>query len=1169
MIWIVRLLTFVLFLTISGAVGLAFIIERASRSPLDAHFLTPWIERNASAQLAGGTVSIGETRIALQPGQQGAHLLLTDVTATGGAVADPLHMDEVLLQLSLPDALVGQLRITRMDIEGFRVSIRRETDGRIGYSITPTVTQPDRSGALAVPGWGDVAEASTSAPPAGRGPDTVSSGDAQRGLNQLRASLTADEGALALFEAVRIANAEVIFDDTLTDKRVVIHDATLSLETDRTAVRVDVEGLFEAGSSISDGRLQLTTPLDPGADLAFDLALNDFALSDAAAYLPAALSAEERTDGVDLQLTGSLRSTGRLDSFSARLFALGKLSEAHATFLPEPTLAVAGRRRVGGAGGWSLSVVAPAIDFASEPILRSYLSDTFSYAGEIGGTVGLEVAEDGRLLGLDFATTVSPGLLTIPDLYTRQVRLDAGRFEGRFTPEGLDFTRLELAPVINGRSLPLRGLELGIQRRPDGEQAISFGMETDWALRPVDILALWPDVTDDPGRQWFEANVTDGQTREQALFLSLTTTRDRQVRIEDLRAAIAFTDGRTTVTEGLGQATGMNGQVEINNGLYQIELARGRLGTIDAADTSITVDLREPDAGTIAFEGAFNGALRQSLAFLSRSNVGLDALADAVPLDRLSGTFGATGQLRASLQQPARFAPVFDFQVEVSDARVSNFLGGLDLSADYLPMRVGPDRIATTGPVRLGKIAAETTTDIRLTKGGVEELKLKATFAGLIADAAGLLGPLPDYIQGRAEGALTYTQTNSGQRVLEISSTLDQADINLAPLPYFKPIGQPAQAEAIVLLDQNGLDSIKRFSLNGPALNLMGEIDLRDGGTALARAELQNLIVGDSGIGRLVVVNEPEFITVTLADGQLDGRPLIEAIVEGQGKRHANIITGDTATNATTLNNKPWIIAISGIRRFVVPGGKAFTDITLQATIDQGAVHQFDLSAKAPPHLPGRAAGLGNLRASLIPRANGFYRLAFQSDDAGSLFATLGLTTEIRGGEITVEAQSALPLPKGGWLGRMELNNFSVLQAPVMIQLLSVASLTGILELASGSGLQFESLDSNFTYGNSALYLDDLRMVGPSVGLTAEGSVDFGGQRFGVEGNVTPFNILSEFAGALPVIGGVLTGTDGGGVFSAGYRIDGTFDAPAVTVNPFQVLTPGVYRQWFQDIFGN
>ena len=119
------------------------------------------------------------------------------------------------------------------------------------------------------------------------------------------------------------------------------------------------------------------------------------------------------------------------------------------------------------------------------------------------------------------------------------------------------------------------------------------------------------------------------------------------------------------------------------------------------------------------------------------------------------------------------------------------------------------------------------------------------------------------------------------------------------------------------------------------------------------------------------------------------------------------------------------------------------------------------------------------------------------------------------------------------------------------------------LELASGSGLQFVSLD-NF-YGNSALYLDDLRMVGPSVGLTAEGSVDFGGRRFGVEGNVTPLTCSASSPGRCPSSAACLLARMAGRVLS-GYRIDGTFDTPEVTVNLFQVLTPGVYRQWFQDI---
>ena len=165
----------------------------------------------------------------------------------------------------------------------------------------------------------------------------------------------------------------------------------------------------------------------------------------------------------------------------------------------------------------------------------------------------------------------------------------------------------------------------------------------------------------------------------------------------------------------------------------------------------------------------------------------------------------------------------------------------------------------------------------------------------------------------------------------------------------------------------------------------------------------------------------------------------IEAILRGQGKRNANIITGETEARADGLNDKPWIISVSGIRRFVVPGGKV-NEITLQATIDKGAVLQFDLPQPRPA--PSAAPGAGQSarlydapRQRLLPP-----RLPVRRCRLAVL--ALGLTSDIRGGRIAVVAESALPLPKGGWLGRMELSDFSILQAPVMVQLLSVASLT-------------------------------------------------------------------------------------------------------------------------------
>ncbi|MGA0234491.1 MAG: hypothetical protein ACO3NE_02775, partial [Alphaproteobacteria bacterium] len=72
--WLVRLLTFVLFLVVAGAVGVVIVLERASRYPVEADFLTPWLERNASEQIQGGIVKIEKTRIALEPGQGGARL---------------------------------------------------------------------------------------------------------------------------------------------------------------------------------------------------------------------------------------------------------------------------------------------------------------------------------------------------------------------------------------------------------------------------------------------------------------------------------------------------------------------------------------------------------------------------------------------------------------------------------------------------------------------------------------------------------------------------------------------------------------------------------------------------------------------------------------------------------------------------------------------------------------------------------------------------------------------------------------------------------------------------------------------------------------------------------------------------------------------------------------
>ena len=168
--WLIRLLTFVLFLGVAGSVGAVIVLERASRYPVEANFLTPWLERNASEQIDGGIVSIEKTRIALHPGKGGARLLLTGVSASGGPASEPLNIGEMAVAVSLPDLMLGRMRLTRVSIDDLSFAARRESNGTFGFSVAPSSGQDDLMNLEGVPAMGSVAEAATL-------PEAASAGD--------------------------------------------------------------------------------------------------------------------------------------------------------------------------------------------------------------------------------------------------------------------------------------------------------------------------------------------------------------------------------------------------------------------------------------------------------------------------------------------------------------------------------------------------------------------------------------------------------------------------------------------------------------------------------------------------------------------------------------------------------------------------------------------------------------------------------------------------------------------------------------------------------------------------------------------------------------------------------------------------------------------------------
>jgi hypothetical protein len=188
------------------------------------------------------------------------------------------------------------------------------------------------------------------------------------------------------------------------------------------------------------------------------------------------------------------------------------------------------------------------------------------------------------------------------------------------------------------------------------------------------------------------------------------------------------------------------------------------------------------------------------------------------------------------------------------------------------------------------------------------------------------------------------------------------------------------------------------------------------------------------------------------------------------------------------------------------------------------------------------------------------------SDNAGAVFDALDIAHNVVGGALSVEAVIDDSRPGRSIGGVIKVDDFHVVDAPALAKLLSIVSITGALEMLQGEGLPFDRLNAPFAYRDGVLTFSDARAWGLSLGLTMEGDIDFERDRVELAGTIIPAYLLNSALGNIPVIGDLLTGGKGKGVFAATYAVEGPRDHPTVIVNPLAALAPGILRELFTGI---
>ena len=203
--------------------------------------------------------------------------------------------------------------------------------------------------------------------------------------------------------------------------------------------------------------------------------------------------------------------------------------------------------------------------------------------------------------------------------------------------------------------------------------------------------------------------------------------------------------------------------------------------------------------------------------------------------------------------------------------------------------------------------------------------------------------------------------------------------------------------------------------------------------------------------------------------------------------------------------------------------------------------------------------------AEVRPASGAHRRLRAEAMDAGQLFKLVGFYPNAVGGavnlEVNLDGEGAAERA-----GTLWVRDFLVLGDPIISEVLQNADGTpsGARRTVMREQFDFEIMSVPFSVGHGQFVMHNSVINGQLVSASMRGTVDFRAQTLDIGGTYVPMSGLMRAPAPIPLLGPLLTGPRGEGIFGITFAIQGSMARPQVIVNPLALLAPGIFREIFQ-----
>ena len=140
-------------------------------------------------------------------------------------------------------------------------------------------------------------------------------------------------------------------------------------------------------------------------------------------------------------------------------------------------------------------------------------------------------------------------------------------------------------------------------------------------------------------------------------------------------------------------------------------------------------------------------------------------------------------------------------------------------------------------------------------------------------------------------------------------------------------------------------------------------------------------------------------------------------------------------------------------------------------------------------------------------------------------------------------------------ISKLKIDNFKVINASGVIQLLSLADLGGLADLAKGKGLSFDVLEIDIKKNKKFLEINEILALGPSMSVLMEGYQN--SDITSLRGTLVPAKTLNKVISKIPVIGNIIIPKEvGEGLFGISFKMKGPPGKIKTSINPIRTVTP-------------